>query len=333
MARGMAILCAIGLSACATTTPVETAPRQASIERPLRAAAAQPDNFVMSRYDAEIAGETMFSQLTGLPASPVRLAESTISRISIGQTGLPEAEAHERFVGAFDDPAKILRSGTAAETPVLPAQNSFADNGWRQAESGYVHLPSGFVCPNAMGLTLKDEATGESLTLEIPLNQIRNFATDGSDTACDFVNQSAGIFLTFFVSNFPQLSLDDHYSAALKHIVDRFPITSETTVFAPAIELDTRDYESRIEGVTKAGAFLLEPQNGITGKTALWLNKTGDWHIKARGTYVVAVNGDAPGSLTAAELLAAIYHTATLFNVDKYTNSEERGAGGVQVSF
>jgi len=76
---------------------------------------------------------------------------------------------------------------------------------------------------------------------------------------------------------------------------------------------------STIEGETKAAAFLLEPVNGTVYKTALWLNKTGFWHVKARGTFYLGKEGELP-LLPFTETSMSNRHDDKLHEIDRHLN-------------
>ena len=327
---GVALLAVVG--GCATPQSYQQAELNRDTYtyqgRELSASRMSFDSIVQNR------AEDLFVELAGVQPEEFELRGSVVSRINIGGIGNAGIESHEAAAIAPPSAEKTENNLFArANEPVsllLNTQNSLTDNGWRRGEGGYIHLPSGFVCPNALSMVLENEDTNVTSTLVLPIADIHVFNDQGTDTACDYVDANKAAYFTLFVSNWPNVTLADHYSSALQHIVDRFSVASETTLLSPSIDLGANSqHQSTIEGDTLSGAFMLEPQDGINAKTALWLNKTGDWHVKARATYVVNMVGEEP-QIMAAELLATVFHAATLFSVDKRINT---GGGGVEVSY
>ncbi len=76
------------------------------------------------------------------------------------------------------------------------------------------------------------------------------------------------------------------------------------------------------KGDALAAAYITEPQDGVTFKTALWLNKTGGWHVKARATFPVVMQGEEP-QLSVVEMMSATIHTSTVVAVDKHVNQAQ----------
>lgn len=283
-----------------------------------------------SVYPGADGAASLFTSLTGQAAPDFQVEETTVARVAIGGRGPRIIADHEAGAAAPAGAGKIdnLGLGVTPGTVLERTQNNLNDNGWRQGPDGYEHLPSGMACPNAIIFNVENEETGEKNSIPISLADIRLFDQFGRDTGCDYVNQDAGVYLTFFASEWPDTTLADHYGAALQNIVDRFPIASETPLVAMSFQDDAPATVSTIEGDTLTGAFLLEPDEGVILKTALWLNKTSDWHVKARATYVVAVEGAEP-QFSVAEIYAAIFHAATLIRVDRNINAST----GVAVSY
>ncbi len=333
MRRGFlgAVLLA-GLGACATQQPYQQADMNPDVDdnRGVYSPAGRMslDSAVQDRAAA------LFAELAGVRPDSFELRDSIVSRVNIGGANRAEIAAHEDGAPgptASDKANNDLNMPTKApESLLLNTQNNLMDNGWRKGNGGYIHLPSGFVCPNTLSMVIENEDTNITTTLNMPINDIRMFNEQGTDTACDYVDANSTAYLTVFVSQWSHITLTDHYSSALQHIVDRFAVASEATLITPNMDLNfDGGHQSTIEAETMSGAFLLEPQEGIQAKTALWLNKTNDWHVKARATYVLAMEGTEP-TLMPAELLATVFHAATLYNVDKHINT---GGGGVEVSY
>ena len=294
---------------------------------------SKPSISYWSNDELEAQARSLFSDLSGQDIKTLSVSQNTVARISIGGAASSEVIAHETtLAGPFSQSKAENLTGERGPGNILqPIQNGPIDNGWRQDGNNYFHLPSGFQCDATQEITINDDTTGETTSLVVPINQVRIFDDAGTDSACDYVNETEGVYLTFFVSKWPDVALDDHFGSALQHIVDRFPVAEEAPLFSMDMTIDTKDYESSIKGDTLSGAFHLVPQDGTTVKTALWLNQTGDWHIKARATYIAATNGETPQTPVPAELLATVLHAVTLHTVDRHINSSNNEI--VEVSY
>lgn len=299
------------LAACSST---QAPPRAASAGPALHAREAPLPR------DIEANTQTVLAALNRPALEGLSFKAVQAGRAKIGETAGPAQGAHETaFAGPADDLKTANLTGDSATPESILAQNSFADNGgWREQEDAFVHAHSGMRCPKTLTMLLIEE-DGEPTRADASLARIQLFNERSDDTACHFENRETGISLTLYASNWPDISLEEHFGAGLKLIVDKFPLKSEVPVIVANSETE-KPATSTIEGDTWAAAFLTEPMNGETFKTALWLNKTGPWHVKARATFPVAPDsGEA--AFSAAELASATMHAITLSEVDRHINT------------
>ncbi len=271
--------------------------------------------------DLTRAAQAVLASLDAPPAKIVEVIETTAYRAEIAQVVMPQVVAHQTgFDEAQDNKAENVFANVASgSAPIIEVQNTLKLNngGWQETEGSFHHEISGMTCPKELVMVMTDE-DGEKAPITAVLSKITVYDEIGNDTSCDFENKQLSIFVTLYASNWPDVSLIDHFGASLKLIVDRFSLKSEATVAVVTLKSDeTR--KSSIEGKTRAAAFITHPLEGVTFKTALWLNKTDDWHVKARATYPVAV-GDAEPQFSIVELVAAIMHSMALLEVDMHIN-------------
>ncbi len=238
-------------------------------------------------------------------------------RAAVGLESDPASAAHEAaFASASPgDPVGKLRNGAApAQAHNILVQNQMSgEGGWRQVGGAMVHDYSGMRCPVKLDMTLTDENGVAIESVSAPLSRINLYNASGQDTSCDYANADAGVYLTLYASNWPTVSLQDHFASALKLIVDRFPLKEE----APVLVMKGDPYaNSQVEGETLTAGYITEPMlNGGTFKTALWLNKAGPWHVKVRATFLLPAEGGLTGPKL-VEMVAATMHAVTLKDVD-----------------
>lgn len=256
----------------------------------------------------------------GLSPDNLQYSRARALRSEIGFSASAPVAAHEK---QFADRVTPVHSAIADDF-ILPVQNG-SNGGWRQQENGaLVHGLSGMMCPGFIAFDATKEGDGalSKETITWSLINVRLYNEMGTDTACDYQKDEGAAFLTVYASRWPDVSLDQHFSQSVKLIVDGFNIQSESDLFI--LEYDDENAgQSTIEGKTKAAAFLVDDLinvgSGKTLKTGLWLNKTGDWHIKARVTFehkTDNVEGPAP-----TEISAAAVHLVTLKMVDTHINT------------
>ncbi|MCK5745414.1 MAG: hypothetical protein KAH44_04330, partial [Oricola sp.] len=187
--------------------------------------------------------------------------------------------------------------------------------GWRQVDGALLHGPSGMRCPVVinMGLTRPDGSVEDVRTA---LMNIRLYDQAGMDTSCDYVDANTDVHVSLYASHWPDLPVEDHFAAALKLIVDRFPVKEEAPLLVATPAMEGKGYALSTEpGETLAAGFITEPIDGATYKTALWLDETGGWHVKARATFPVVVK-DGEAELSVVEMVTATMHAATMRDVE-----------------
>ncbi len=170
-------------------------------------------------------------------AEDLRLTQTKAGRALIAESAPDQIDAHEKFLGDSGG-SKTDNLNKGDDAPVLQrVQNSVIDNGWRQGEEAYLHVHSGMRCPNELVMVLTREGeTEEPVTAN--LTQIEIFDDAGYDTACHFSNEDLGVYLTFYASRWPDVTLEQHFGASLKLIVDRFPVKTGTSVIVAGIDAD-----------------------------------------------------------------------------------------------
>lgn len=238
-----------------------------------------------------------------------------------GSAAIAMVASHEAAFQSDSEKTENI-AGEQSPGPVLIAENA---GGWMETEDAYIHEFSGMACAKAEFtlVPVKGDAIG---FVAMPIKNIQVFDGAGYDTACHYESQQFGIAMTFYASRWPDVALDDHFNQSVSQILSRLPIETETLSVSAEAEVE-EGYDSTIEGKTLSAAFLLERQNNIQYKTALWLNKTGDWHVKARATF--AMLGDDE-DVAFTEIFAATNHATKLVEIDKHINLN---GGGVQVSY
>ncbi|PQA88074.1 hypothetical protein [Hyphococcus luteus] len=319
-----AAFAALALAACAS----DTAPKQASSSAGY--AADHAPNHAAAGYlprDMGAARRAVLASL-GSDAAPIDYrAIPPFHRAALGEASDP-AVAHEAQFNktAPADPDAKLRNAARATAPVesVLVQNSMAPSaakgGWRETPSELIHDYSGMRCPKVIEmLTLGDD--GESIEkLPVPLKGVTLFDENGLDTACNYLISEPGVFYTLYASRWPDVSLEDHFGAALSLMVQELPFKKEAPVMVATAEREGAP--SAIEGETLAAGFITQPIDGESYKTAVWLNKTGPWHVKARLTYTTGLI-DQDAGLSLVEMMATTIHALTLLEVDAHTNAAQ----------
>ena len=260
--------------------------------------------------------QTMLAEMEPSVPANVSLSLERAKRADIAATASRRTSAHETSLEA----GKIASFGS--ENRFEQGFQNIVESlggGWSRGSEGFFHTLSGLRCSDRHQISLVDEK-GEKTIQIIPLVNIRLYDDAGLDTACDYENRQEQLFLTVYVSKWPDISLNDHYAEALKLIVDRLPVESESTLMTLQLKSEEAGHASTIEGQTKAAAYILSPSEGVQLKTILLLNKTGDWHVKVRGTFPVKVV-EGQEELAPMELMTNITHILALMEVDKHINT------------
>ena len=255
--------------------------------------------------------------------TPPAINISQTLRVAIGQSSTPAIAAHESAFGANEGLAADAHAGavTIHSPSKILIQNSVDNGGWREEDGKYVHAYSGLVCNETeMAATMSSGGTMD--VYFVPLTDLYVFDSSGSDVGCNYQNKDLGIYLTFYASNWPDVTLQEHYAGAMKDIVDNLPV-KEPTMSLVATKKRDDDGPTSIEGQTMAGAFILESSsNKAAYKTVLWLNKTGPWHVKGRATFVVEMERGEP-QVSVPEMLLSSKYSEKLLEVDRYINQPQ----------
>ncbi len=134
------------------------------------------------------------------------------------------------------------------------------------------------------------------------------------------------VSIVVFASFWPDVTLEEHSSAAAASIFQRYTVNEQLPVpvvmLGPAEGDDTNpELYSNIEQ-TLAGGFAVGDIDGVSYKTSFWLAKTHNWHIKLHATY--------PQEDITSEIIAAVYFSASHLAV-RAKNLAEPTAPGVDV--
>ena len=233
----------------------------------------------------------------------------------IAKTDIP---SHEEFFPTDTDKGTKTQNfaqNTDEIIPVLASLQGVANNGgWKKVGANFVHSYSGMVCTPFHDISFTKKSSDKPQKLILSLQKIHVFDGEGYDTACHYSATNGGVpLLTFYASYWPDVALEDHFASAANDM-RRMNIKSGASIIQPTVEMDKNE-QTTIEGETRSVAYLIEAgANKVELKTALWLNKTSGWHIKARATY-------HPADIL-TELLASVLHLARLMEVDKHMNSK-----------
>ncbi|WP_425408769.1 hypothetical protein [Hyphococcus sp.] len=293
-------LFAIGLSACATSS--ETA------HPDLRPSFAAPSLANFSRV--EIAQNYKFKK----SAAPVfeggvlRAASSDLTAAHDDMAKLPENYG-----------SRIQNLGGAGEGEVIYHRTQSAiPDGWADNGEALVHLQSGLSCQRQINID------GENR--HFVLDRITQFDDAGRDVACGLVSNTGGAVIAVFASYWPDVSRDDHALSAAASIIERYNVSEELP--APIVTLAAGDEDTSnpalFSGLEEpiAGGFSIGQTNGVDYKTAFWIAKTFDWHVKVYASY--------PKDDITAEIVAAVYFAVSHLGV-RAKNLSEPTAPGVDV--
>ncbi|GEM_PF-6018036 len=249
------------------------------------------------------------------------------NRVEIGPS-LARTTIHEQSFAAPDTSYSKLDNfaSSAVSKPVILAAAT-QNGGWEEEEKAYRHTISGMTCPKTE--LILAIFSGDTITVyPFALTQIQLFAEDGSDTACHYLGLNGAAAFTVYASRWPEVSLDNHFAGAMGDIAKVMPVTAEMPVIMPGDDEDDEEeqnegpaFPSSIEGPTKAAAFKVEPSSSkAVFKTVLWLNKTGDWHVKGRLTFPIIENALDLGAVL-TEALAHSSYEDRLAEVDRHINT------------
>lgn len=255
------------------------------------------------------------ADLEALPtaAAPVERLSAAAKSDAAGPSTTPEhgTKAAALFTGRlFLSNGKVL-SAPAVETPrdlieeTLPA-------GWRRQDDRLLHVESGLECPLNF-----DFSTDEKKSV-LSLKDVTVYDQANRDVSCNYANGGAAA-VTLYASYYPDISVEDHASAAVASMRRNFQLKGVLPVVTVEIEdkdagTTTADLEAPI-----AGAFDIGEIGGAPYKTAIWIAKTQGWHVKTLATYAQA---DAT-----TELVAAVIFAVNYLNIDMKSKTGPAAAG------
>lgn len=158
--------------------------------------------------------------------------------------------------------------------------------GFKLENQTLVHGNSGLKCANAH--VLRRNETGD-VALAVSLVRVSAFDPSGRDVACAYLDQARSVLVTVFASEWPTISLDEHFSQATQLMV------TQETPFAAQIDIPVMAPSEAalpmVDGEAMAVAYDGQPSaEGVVKREALWMTKVRGWHVKVRVTHVPPAN-------------------------------------------
>lgn len=206
--------------------------------------------------------------------------------------------AQENIASAFITGRAFLAAGNPVASSTvettIDSQAPEPPKGWRLEDDTLIHNESGLECPASFSIEAEDE------TRELVLKAINTYDARGRDVSCNFAIDGA-VSITVYASFYPEMSAEEHAAGAVSAMRQLFQLKGVLPVIT--IELANKDDDEPTEAPL-AGAFDIGEVNGVPYKTAIWLAKTGGWHVKTRATYP---QSDIGSEITAALMFAANY--------------------------
>ncbi len=220
-------------------------------------------------------------------------------------TSTSHESAHGSHDGTTDDPAfPALHDVLAASAPALTLSAAVQEGGWTELPDRLVHGPSGMQCPKR-GIP-QPQGEGQD-PIPVYLAGITIHDKKGLDTSCNYLSADKSYLLTIYASNWPDVDIETHFLSALYSIDQSLPIKERVPVLIAELER-TDGKKTAVETDTIGIGFNTEPIKGKAFQTILWLNKVGDWHVKARATYT-------PPEVT-RQIPAMLMHTLAIIQID-----------------
>lgn len=257
------------------------------------------------------------ADLDRLAIATVPAARFEAAAQSSPRTGPPTLSSHEAKTASLFTGRSFLAAGKvlgreAKETPRALVTEQIPA-GWGRKDERLVHAESGLECPLEF-----DFSAGPGDAGALSLSDISSYDETNRDVSCNYSNGGAAI-VTVYASFYPDISVEDHAAAAVAAMRRTFTLGDAMPVVSVEIEdkdagATTADLEEPI-----AGAFDIGEINGEAYKTALWIAKTGGWHVKTRATY-------AHADFT-AEIVAAVIFAANYLNVDMKNKADPTPTG------
>jgi len=219
-------------------------------------------------------------------------------------TNLPQEAPRENHRDKRSEHASIaeLVSGQASTPVMVQTENSF---GFVEQDGLMVHSQTGLICPPFFGIETDD------VKLTFGLTEVRAFAADGTDVACNFVTEDNTTIMTVFASYWPDMSSDDHMLQALQQTAQTFD--SPRAIPVPLISVEP-DGENLFDGPTDAAAIAFGSRRSQRGQTAVFLRVVDDWHVKVRVTTLQS--SDEP------IIAAAIWHQVNALAIHDYLRDQ-----------
>jgi hypothetical protein len=320
---------ALMLAGVALTVSCATS-KQPTAQAAINHSAAYPAIAYSSRESIEAIKPQIAQAMGALALNDVHYTTTTALRAQAANSAGPRPTAHEigfnAVTTAHDDEVKFSNEPRAQSRSIqILTQNSLPanDGGWSEVGDAYVHRYSGMRCPKSFDMVLNNEKGEIVQRVYTALLQIRIYDQSGMDTSCHLTNEAGSVLVTLFASHWPDRSLEDHFAEGIRLIVDHFPMALKSEVPVMVATPNGDSYSLSVDkGVAMAAAYISEPLNGQTYKTALWLNKTGGWHVKVRATFPVEMKDEKP-QLSIVEMVSATLHASTVVAVDKHVNQAQ----------
>lgn len=256
-------------------------------------------------------------------AQRYRFEERTLPEFDggvISASAAPVTDAHDKAAALPDRYSSRIQNLGAEENAKVIYHRAASDipDGWRDDGDAVVHEQSGLSCP----LQINVESEGRQFLLE----RITQFDTAGRDVGCGLVSTSRDVSIVVFASFWPDVTLEEHSSAAATSIFQRYTVSEQLPV--PVVTLGPSEGEEAhpelYSGMeeTLAGGFAVGDVDGVSYKTSFWLAKTHNWHVKLHATY--------PQDDVTSEIIAAVYFSASHLAI-RAKNLSEPTAPGVDV--
>lgn len=225
---------------------------------------------------------------------------------------------HETHFKNPKRPSKRIYNEEADENgTIFEIQNSMTPPGWRDESTAMFHIESGLRCPVVINL--------ESLSRQYDLTQIVHFDETNRNVACAYLDNASGGQFNIFASHWPDITQEEHAIGAVSAIFDAHNVIEEMEVLVATIALSDEEEDAELFAgleLPHAIGFKVSDDAGTHAKTALWVVKTLDWHVKVRATF--GLNDEI------SELIAALYFATSHLDV-RGKNLENPVAPGVDV--
>ncbi|MEX6634130.1 hypothetical protein [Hyphococcus lacteus] len=186
---------------------------------------------------------------------------------------------------------------------VFEIQNSMSPPGWRVEPNAMLHLESGLRCPNDINIVSQD--------LKYDLSKIFHFDDTKRNVACLYTANVTGTSFSIYASHWPDITQEEHAYGAVSAIFEAYEVIEEMTVQVATVKREddatgSNEILDDLE-IPHAIGFKINNQNAEQVKTALWVVKIFDWHVKVRATYELEDQ--------VSELIAALYFATSHLDV------------------